>query len=560
MHTADEGRPTLRAAAATLTTSLAHAPARAIAIGAVALTVLSVALFGVLAVQQRREALGNAAQRTQVLAAQLAEHAGRVLDAANLMLDQATVLVEGRSWAAVEADAGIHGTLKRLSDRYTYVEALWITDQEGWPRGSSRVHPAPKIDSSDRPYFHAHQAGVPGPLLSPLTLSRVTGEPNIVLSRRLAAPDDAFRGMVQAVLSPAYFLEFYRALQLPPTAEVALFRDDLAVVLRFPELPVDQALELVKWPGRAPLGQSSPWMGTETTTSSADGLRRIESFRRIAGFPVYVSVGLGLDEIRGEWRAKVVRQGALAGAALLALLGLSAVAFRLARRIETAHAELEGRVRARTAELDAALAARDLLLKEVNHRVKNNLQLVSSLLSLQSRRGDRGGDGDGLGEARLRVLAIAELHEKLYRSARQDVVELGAYLTSLCEDLRASVAAGKDRRLEVRVTPVEVPTDIALPLALIVTELVTNAQKHAYDEAAAGVIAVTLERTAAGLRVGVEDDGRGLGPGGAGGFGTALVEALVRQIHGELAQPPRPRGTRTEIDVPLAPAATPLGG
>jgi two-component sensor histidine kinase len=127
------------------------------------------------------------------------------------------------------------------------------------------------------------------------------------------------------------------------------------------------------------------------------------------------------------------------------------------------------------------------------------------------------------------------------------------------------VTWGEGRRLDARVEAIEVPTDIALPLALIVTELVTNAQKHAYDEGAPGVIAMALERTAGGLRLSVEDDGHGLAPGAGGGFGTALVEALVQQVQGELVHAPRQRGTRIEITVPLtrrggAPAATPLGG
>ena len=134
-------------------------------------------------------------------------------------------------------------------------------------------------------------------------------------------------------------------------------------------------------------------------------------------------------------------------------------------------------MRARTAELDASLGARDLLLKEVNHRVKNNLQLVSSMLSLHGRETQSEAARVTLAQARLRVLAIADLHDKPYRSDNPDMVELGTYLDQVCDDLRSSIALGEGRRLEVRTVPFIAPTDLALPLALAVAELVTNAQR-----------------------------------------------------------------------------------
>ena len=145
-------------------------PTKAITVGAILLTLIAISLFILLAVEQRRDALDSAAERTAVLAAQLAEQAGRVLNSANLMLDQATALLDGRSWDSVAADESAHASLKRLSDRHGYIEALWLTDQDGVPRATSREYPAPKIASADRAYFQAHRAGVEGPLLSRMTL------------------------------------------------------------------------------------------------------------------------------------------------------------------------------------------------------------------------------------------------------------------------------------------------------------------------------------------------------------------------------------------------------
>jgi two-component sensor histidine kinase len=531
-------------------------PGRLILAAAVVLTLLALALFAVLAEMQRRDRLDEARERTQVLALLLAEHAGRLLDAADLALGQIMRLVEGRSWDEVAANIDHHTALRRLADASDYLQALALVDQTGLVRVTSRAFPAPPVDTSDREHFRVQREEDRGPFLGRLLRSRGSGETSIVLSRRLETPDGAFRGIAQAAIAPDYFFRFYGSLELEPGTEITLFRDDLAVVLRYPELPDALALALAKWPDPRPLDDGRG-RGTLTGTSAADGVERLESFHRVAGFPVHVSVGLARDGITAAWRRTILGQGVPAAAALATVLVLSGVAFQRARREERAQAALEDRVRERTAALQAALQARDLLLKEVNHRVKNNLQLVSSVLNLESRQATSEETRARLAEAQSKVLAIADLHKRLYQSARFASIELAAYLEHLCRDLEASLGAESRGWIALDAEAVELPTDQVVPLALVVTELVTNARKHAWPEAPPGRLEIRLRRTATGIRLEVRDEGAGGAGADAGtGFGSVLVAALVRQLHGTLERRSTARGTHLVLDVPL-PAGRP---
>jgi two-component sensor histidine kinase len=526
-------------------------PARAIA-GAFAVLVLAaLTLFILHALNERadryRAARGDAAIRSVMLA----EHAERLLEGADLLLERIMELPKEQRWRwdAISQDPANYALLSRLNSRYDYLEALWLTDEGGRPRVTSRQFPAPMIDTSDREYFIAHRDHRGGPLLSRLIASRVTTGTNVVLSRRLEDDGQEFRGIAQAVLSPAFFLAFYQSLALPPGTEVTLIREDLSVVVRYPAVPDEVALRLSKWQ-EPPPGWGASTAADNRAVSAADQIERIESWRKIGRFPVYVAVGESVPEIEAGWRRAMLAQGALGGGALAVVGLLSLLAWRLAKREERLLADLEERVDQRTADLGAAVATRDLLLKEVHHRVKNNLQLVSSLLGLQSRRAADDGVRQSLEDASARVTAIAELHRNLYQGDRPNVVELSSYLQELCADLRT---AGMDpnNRIDVSTEPMELPVDTVVPLALIVTEAVANALKHALVDGQAGRVSVKQRRQPdGGAVIEVADSGPGKRPDAPVGFGTTLMQALARQIHGDLVEHIDERGTRVVISVP----------
>ena len=182
--------------------------------------------------------------------------------------------------------------------------------------------------------------------------------------------------------------------------------------------------------------------------------------------------------------------------------------------------------------LEASLHEKEVLLKELHHRAKNNLQLIASLLDLASASPS----ADALSEARDRIHSISLVHEKLYQSGTFARIDFEDYLRTL----GANVSQGWSRdgiTIDVKSDAFTLPLDAAIPCGLIVNELLVNAFKHAFPEGRRGVITVSAQRQAARITLGVSDDGVGLPPGALrkpGHIGFDVVHALARQLRGEL--------------------------
>jgi two-component sensor histidine kinase len=205
-------------------------------------------------------------------------------------------------------------------------------------------------------------------------------------------------------------------------------------------------------------------------------------------------------------------------------------------------------------EKDELLRQKDNLLREVNHRIKNSLQLVSSLLALQARTAKNAEVRAHLAAAGLRVSAIGRAHQRLYRTNELATIDLGGYLRRLCEDIAESLSDdGAKPTLIVDATELAMPTDHAISVGLIVSELITNAIKHAYGGANGTVEvklhALDLDR----LVLSVADHGRGLpegfDPSGSTGLGMKILAALIKSLHAELefGQPAGGRGARFAV-------------
>jgi two-component sensor histidine kinase len=192
------------------------------------------------------------------------------------------------------------------------------------------------------------------------------------------------------------------------------------------------------------------------------------------------------------------------------------------------------------AALRRALAERDLLLKEVNHRVKNSLQLVLSMLSLQGHRFKEPDTRELFTKAISRVTAIAAIHERLYQDADPLTVEMHTYLTGLCSELvRASgMEENAQASLQIEVEQMRLPTEHGVAVALVVNELVMNALKHAQPTKGPAVINVRLVRyDAAQVRLTVSDNGASQeqSQGEVAGLGTQLIRMLARQLNGAVS-------------------------
>lgn len=202
----------------------------------------------------------------------------------------------------------------------------------------------------------------------------------------------------------------------------------------------------------------------------------------------------------------------------------------------------------------AGLAEKEVLLKEVYHRVKNNLQIVSSLLNMQGRAVTDPAVRDLFAESASRVKSMALVHELLYRAADLSSISLVQYLDQLAGHLAVAHRPLSARvPLAVEGADLKVGIEAAVPLGLIANELISNAYKHAYPpDTPGGRVLLSLERQTDGrMRLGVTDDGRGLPAKfeveGASTLGMQLVLALTRQLGAELHCESRPGRTRFEV-------------
>jgi len=221
---------------------------------------------------------------------------------------------------------------------------------------------------------------------------------------------------------------------------------------------------------------------------------------------------------------------------------VSVAAFFVSGAIEVALAA------AMMSELQARLAERDLLLREVDHRVKNNFQMVVSLLELQAFKAEDPALKAGLSDAARRVIGVARAHRRLYSAgASSEFIDLGAYLRELCDDLADAGLSGASVAIVCQADPFRISRDRAVAIGAIVNELVTNAQKHAFTQAEAGTIKIILQADSSGAAVTVSDNGSGLPDDyqARSGLGHRLMSGLVRQAEGVLTTNPGPGASFT---------------
>lgn len=205
--------------------------------------------------------------------------------------------------------------------------------------------------------------------------------------------------------------------------------------------------------------------------------------------------------------------------------------------------------------LKAALDRHQILLKEINHRVKNSLQIVSGMLHLQASAADDAGLKALLAEASGRISAVGRAYERLSYDPGVENIDLGTYLQTVCAD---AVGGAANCTLDFAAAPgIQLQADRAIPVALIVNELVSNAVKYAFPDTLAGNIRVRLtRRDADNVLISVRDDGIGLPAdfdiGKSKGLGMRIVAALAKQLRGGITRQADVAGTEFALLVPLA--------
>jgi two-component sensor histidine kinase len=210
-------------------------------------------------------------------------------------------------------------------------------------------------------------------------------------------------------------------------------------------------------------------------------------------------------------------------------------------------------------EKDELLQQKEILLQEMQHRVANSLQIIASILLLKARTVQSEETRHHLHDAHQRVMSVATVQQQLHASGLNENIDIGSYLSKLCESLAASMV-GERRPVSIKVegTSGRAVSSQAVSLGLIVTELVINALKHAFPSGEEGEILVKYDAQDSGWRLSVSDNGSG--PKDAtdnpphAGLGTSIVEALAHQLDATVQKTSGPQGTTVTITAPAVSA------
>ena len=296
-----------------------------------------------------------------------------------------------------------------------------------------------------------------------------------------------------------------------------------------------------------------------------DGLETLERILAIANAPPVVFVTAARD-------SKIAVTALKAGAAdylvkdvqgdFIPLLHVAVEGALRQARLQKARDDAEAEVHASRDRFAALAAEREMLLREVNHRVGNSLQIIASLLHLQATSAAEEDVKAALTNAMGRVAAVAQVHRRLYTSHDLKSVLLNQYLDALLEDLRRSAEGNRMSRLTLKAEPIEIDPDRAVAIGIVVNELVMNAVKYAYPDGA-GPIHIDLAARGDEILLSISDNGVGLNAKTdprSTGMGQRIVAAMASKLAATVERDPAHNGTRIVLCFPRASNTTAKAG
>lgn len=502
--------------------------------------------------------------------------------------------------SAVAADSRVHATssgepgqaancgslLANSIKPFTLYGYLALFDPQGNPRCYSTAG-EPLSNIADQPWFRETLETAKSSASGYLLLPNLQ-EPGFVVTRPVI--DEG--GAVTGVLALGIRLKFMAAVTdeagLPPTSVVYLLDRYGHVLSSFDGSGSDSDAAA---PDSELLAAIADRGLSEFEALGEDGVLRLYAAAALPYYDLHVLFGLSRGQALDPvwWKVAVQVLVVVASwilAILCAWIGTRWVVTRWTDRLtDAAHAMTAGDLRARAnlagapdeilllgqtlasfaerierreAELHTALAQQRTMLREVHHRVKNNLQTVTSLLNLHAKGPRAEGARQVFSDVQTRINALALVHRHIYESEDMRAVALRPFLGNLCKLIQDGTGIRPTHvRLKVDVAELSLPGDTAVPISLLVTEFLTNAFKHGFPDGRSGAIEVTLrleDRDRVVLII--ADDGVGMERrfaevGAEGGIGFSLIRAFVKQLDGEL-EFSGPPGSRATIRFPIS--------
>ena len=549
--------------------ALSHPPRRSMAsvqrlFGGVFLLIMAILLCTV-AWWTYRGAVRDGVDAASSFARLAANQSARMVESADLLLIDMQRIGRVADWGSPAIVRVAGEELRFLSSELPHVKRLTVFGPNGRVRASS----APDEERDGRvnaeAFFAFHAGGGDGLYISPLLPGR-SAQREIVISRPVTGPRNAFDGIVAVVLDPEAFATFFRSLDIPLRTIFYLVHDDMSIVLREPRSSAD----LPGAPGEVLhpdlRRHLSPRLSkTAFEFNDAAGRPWLAAAHEVERYPLQVVLGIEHDALTERWIADTLPYLTFGCLALLALSFLVSVSIRQGHRedmfrsaLMRSNEMLEHRVQERTRSLEDALEQKDTLFRELNHRVKNNLQIVASLLRLQSARFKDPSVTAGFTSCLGRIQSMSAVHEMLYRKDDVAHVDFRDYLGGLARRLGESYGGADRIRIEVSADDDLLDVRTAVPLALFVNEVVSNSFKHAFPDGRAGTIAIEYRVEGEMRRLTARDDGVGIaaeGAGRPGSLGMQLARALAGQLGGTFRQGPGNPGTITVIEFDLGKVA-----
>jgi len=460
-------------------------------------------------------------------------------DAARLVATQYTAILDVSSQvlrrieaAITSSDSAFGGSVVlSISDAVRDLPAGYqysVYNDTGDLRLTSFPKPVP-INVADREYFIKARGGQELGI-SPMITERLSGQKVFIVARRIDKAGE-FLGVATIAIPVDGLNELSATLRLSEGSTISLVRTDGMLIARSPAVePTDLSdSELFRQIERQP-------DGTYQSTSAVDGVRRVVGYWQLPDAPAIGVAGIAQRTALGEFVAVAVTLGQLAVPILIGAGWMFFQLLRIARQDERHQHQLE-----------AALDHQNFLMREIHHRVKNNLQTVMSLIRLapiepDTRKGILG-----------RIAAMVTVHEKMYKTDQFEVVDLQPYLTDLVHNIINEYGAVADLALDI--DPIRLSGDRAMQLGLLTNELVSNAFKHGLAPGGKGRLAVSFKRESPGMvRLVVQDDGPGYDMATvSANMGSQLVQAFAEQLGGTVTVN-REGGCVVSVDLPADPA------
>lgn len=368
------------------------------------------------------------------------------------------------------------------------------------------------VSVADNDVFKALAAGEPWsitPLLGASGQLRFFG-----VARRLAR-NEQFAGAVTALIPADTLSDVWAELAMGPESAVGIIRNDGWLVTRYPvpaeSINLSQGELFTK---HLPAAAGGVFTSDE---SPIDHVPRIVGYQSLTDLGLIVTASMSRAGTADAFWSRVGSTSLVAGPVFVVMVLLCGWAIILLMRHERNRMQLQ-----------QALTQNKALFQEIHHRVKNNLQQVSSLIRLQQAPAAMKDDLIG------RIAAMSAVHQHIYESDQFGVLDGEAYLAKLLTGLRE--AAPPNVALEWRLAPLRLSPDQALPLGMIVNEVISNAFKHGFPQGRHGKVTVALERPLEGEEavLTIADNGAGMAetPAGGIGLGTRLIAGFVSQLEG----------------------------